>query len=317
VLRRLLAVTAVLIALIAGNVPAVNAAVPTGGDCFKGLCSVDTTIPGGGGGQPGGGGGGNPGGPGAIVVQPGPTTCKKGDVEIECTTSQGVWSNADQCYWQLAPNQATPPPGESADRGAWYKCEVPCAMGPGLCGVTTRWQGQPPAGVNQLTPAQAAGQLFRQFVFQGVSIGIVPKDQPGYQGSVGLPVWMWVNNPSQESYGPWMQSGTFGGIAVTGTAKVTSIDWNMGDGNVVSCANPGTPYVTAYALQPSATCGYVYQKMSKNQPGGKYPVTATSHWEFRWTAAGQTGTNNTTVQSVTQLDIGELQSVNVKNPGQG
>jgi len=151
--------------------------------------------------------------------------------------------------------------------------------------------------------------LLRQFTFKGVPIGIVPEARAGSKGSVGLPVWMWVNGPGQDNYGPWTQSATIGGVAITGTAQVTSIDWNMGDGTVISCANSGTAYQEAFGLAASPTCGHMYTRMSKDQPGGKYTVTATSNWTFNWTAGGQTGTATTTVQNSTQIEIGEMQTV--------
>jgi hypothetical protein len=313
-LKKFSFVTALLLAIAFGVMPAANASVPISGDCTRGACGVDATIPGDPSGtDPGvGGGGGAPGGVGT-VVQPGPTSCQNGDKEVACSSDMGSWSNSDQCYWRLADPQKAPPPGKSPSDGAWYDCTQPPATSgsttPGVAIVSTRWLDQPPPGVNKMTPSQAAAQLLRQFTFQGVPIGIVPEAKPGSMGSVGLPVWMWVATQTQDNYGPWTQSATIGGVAITGTAKVTSIDWAMGDGGVVSCANPGTPYQDGYGVAPSPTCGYIYSRMSKDQPGGKYTVTATSHWTFDWQAAGQAGASNTTVQSNTQLDIGEMQTV--------
>lgn len=272
------------------------------------------------------GGGDNTGGG---VLQPGERKCEatgKGFIggeptirkagPVPCTGEDGTWSDVHQCY--LREVGRTPTVDGSAldpknEIGTYYLCDQKSY---GSAFQAPIWLDVPP-GTPTITPAQAAAELMKRFQFKGVDVGIVPKNQPGFQGSVGLPVWMWVNNPGQDSYGPWTQSDTIQGLAVTATARVTRIDWAMGDGQVVSCANTGTPYVTAYGVQQSPTCGYVYQTMSKNLAGGMYTVTATSHWEFQWAAGGQTGTDTTTAQSVTQIAIGELQSVNVKNPGQG
>lgn len=289
------------------------------GYCTVGIGSGPGTTP------PPAGGGSDTGG----VLDPGPRKCEatgKGFIggeptirkagPVPCTDEGGTWSDAHQCY--LREVGRTPTVDGSAldpknEIGTYYLCDQKSY---GSAFQAPIWLDVPP-GTPTITPAQAAAELMKRFQFKGVDVGIVPKNQPGFQGSVGLPVWMWVNNPGQDSYGPWTQSDTIQGLAVTATARVTRIDWGMGDGQVVSCANTGTPYVTAYGLQQSPTCGYVYQTMSKNLAGGMYTVTATSHWEFQWAAGGQTGTNTTTAQSVTQIAIGELQSVNVKNPGQG
>ena len=316
-LKRLAVSLVLTFAALFGFASTVSAAVPMTG-CARGQCDVDAPIPGSPGGSTGGGGGGGgtgtttPGGT-DVVLQPGPTTCKHGDKEIDCSGDKGSWSNSDQCYWRLATPQKAPPAGKSAGDGAWYDCTtVPANAGsdsPGVSTVSTRWLDQPPAGVTRITPSQAAAQLLRQFTFQGVPIGIVPEAAAGSKGSVGLPVWMWVNGANQTNYGPWTQSATIGGVAITGTARVTSIQWDMGDGTVVSCGNPGTPYQDGYGLAASPTCGHIYSRMSKDQPGGKYTVTATSNWAFDWQADGQTGSETTTVQSNTQLEIGEMQTV--------
>lgn len=287
------------------GVPAAQAVQPMSGGCTNNRCDVDVDVPG----ATPGPGDSKPGGV-DVVLQPGPTECKQGDKEVECTSDKGSWSNADECYWRLADPQKAPPGGKTAGDGAWYECTRPLGGQLGLDAISsTRWLDQPPPGVVAITPAQAAAQLLRQFVFQGVPIGIAPEAKAGSKGSVGLPVWMWVSAPSQQTYGPWAQSATIGGVAITGTAHVTSIDWNMGDGTVISCANAGTAYQEGFGLSPSPTCGHMYTRMSKDQPGGKYTVTATSNWTFDWTAGGQTGTATATAQNSTQIEIGEMQTV--------
>ncbi|AFR34598.1 hypothetical protein ARUE_113p00900 (plasmid) [Arthrobacter sp. Rue61a] len=298
-----------------------------------GACVVSVGT-GGGSTEPTPGGGGNTGG---SVGDPGPRQCSATGTGVlgsqktirkagplPCVNNRGaIWDDAHQCYMSEYRGEPGHPEGEiwnngslvepKNDIGTYYGCDGASYVDAAQVPI---WLDVPP-GTPTITPAQAAAELMKRFQFKGVDVGIVPKNQPGFQGSVGLPVWMWVNNPGQDSYGPWTQSDTIQGLAVTATARVTRIDWGMGDGQVVSCANIGTPYVTAYGLQQSPTCGYVYQTMSKSLAGGMYTVTATSHWEFQWAAGGQTGTDTTTAQSVTQIAIGELQSVNVKNPGQG
>ncbi|MEA5457303.1 hypothetical protein SPF06_21510 [Sinomonas sp. JGH33] len=251
------------------------------------------------------------------VVQPGPTSCQDSSgKDVACSNPDlGVWSNTDQCYWKLADPQKAPPPGKTVSDGAWYQCagNPTSSNDPfqrvGIASSTQVWLDKPPAGVTQMTPGLAAVELLKRFVFQPIPIGIVPKPDAGSKGSVGLPVWLWVQGPSQQNFGPWAQSATIGGVAISGTAKVTSIDWDLGDGSTITCFSQGTPYQESFGVTPSPDCGHIYSRMSTDQPGGKYTVTARANWTFTWQAAGQTGTNTTSVQSQTQIAIGEMQTV--------
>ncbi len=68
-----------------------------------------------------------------------------------------------------------------------------------------------PPGINRYTPAQAAAALARTFVLSPIEIGMAPElkvhsDDPAgtapYRRTwVGIPVWLWVNNPTPSSWG--------------------------------------------------------------------------------------------------------------------
>ena len=122
------------------------------------------------------------------------------------------------------------------------------------------------------------------------NIGIVPESGPNRVGLVGLPVWMWVDSPTDDTFGPITASASEGPVWVSATASVSSIVWNMGDGTKVTCTGKGTPYADHYGKQDSPTCGHRYAKMSTDQPEGAYQVTAASHWVVEWTGGGQSGT---------------------------
>ncbi|WP_243400220.1 hypothetical protein [Arthrobacter glacialis] len=163
-----------------------------------------------------------------------------------------------------------------------------------------------------LTPAQAAAALVKTFNLEGVAIGSTTKASG--KGAVGLPVWLWVENQTPLSFGPYVQSATLGGVTVTATAKVANIAYSMGDGQTVVCANAGTPYVKGYGNTDSPTCGHRYSQMSPGDGAQPYGVTAMSNWEVVWTSTGGGGgVIGTTTQSQTQIRVGELQTVNV-NP---
>jgi hypothetical protein len=279
----------------------------------QGECDIEITQPGG----DGSSGNADP----VTGLTPGPSKCvTSGEKprEIPCSRNGGYWSPADSCYMSLADPQPAPPSGADAGKGAWYVCD-PCtpAVGSGntgdnpLCGVKVQtWRDTPPPGVNRLTPAQAAAALVASFQLKGIEIGKTPSD--GRKGAVGLPVWLWVKNPGQLTWGPYTRSATLGGVTVSATASVRSVTWQMGDGESVTCGGPGTPYVKGMT-GPSPTCGYKYALMSPGKGTQPYTITATSNWDVEWNAGGQGGVINTQTQATAQSVIGELQTV-IVNP---
>ena len=153
------------------------------------------------------------------------------------------------------------------------------------------------------------------FQLRGIDIGMAPDVNAAWghrRSYVGVPVWMWVQNPQPLTWGPYTETATLGGQTITATAQVTGIRWNMGDGREVVCGSTGTAYSVGYGLSDSPTCGHRYDRTSQSQPGDRYTVTATSQWAVTWTSvAGANGTVNLTTSSSTQLEINEIQSVNV------
>lgn len=122
-------------------------------------------------------------------------------------------------------------------------------------------------------------------------------------GAVGVPVWLWT-----QPWNPQAATAAAGGIAVTVTAKITDVTWSMGDGHTVTCAGPGTAFAESMGFRDSPDCGYRYSQPSRNQPGGKYPLTATATWAVQWTGAFTAATTITTASTV-QVAIGEYQSL--------
>jgi hypothetical protein len=302
------------------------AAAPPTQDCDDGVvitCGVGVGTPGGGGGgtQPEPGNpNGNDGAP--VDFTPGPTTCKFGDEEVPCSTPDGWYSNNSKCvgYVKVQDPQTTPPSGKNAAVGAWYACTTYCPPG-NTCYGATFWSDTPPAGIVTYTPAQAAALLVKRFQLRGIDIGMAPESKihaddpagtaPYRRTWVGIPVWLWANNPEPLNYGPYTETATLGGVTVTATAKVSSVTWSSGDGQKVTCA-AGTPFDAAEmkdkAAQDSPTCGFRYQKTSGD---GTFTVTATSHWTVSWTGGGTEGTIAVRdTSSTATVRVGELQSVN-------
>ena len=143
---------------------------------------------------------------------------------------------------------------------------------PGLAG------GLPAAG----TLAQLAR---RSLILPPPAIASSPP--PGVLQLVDLPVWLWVN---PAIWAPRSATAAVPGERVTVTAAPVAVTWRMGDGSVVVCHGPGTPYTSRYrAASPSPDCGHTYRRSSAGQAGGAYHVTAAITWNITWQAADGTG----------------------------
>ncbi|WP_261386603.1 ATP/GTP-binding protein [Streptomyces sp. BK340] len=167
------------------------------------------------------------------------------------------------------------------------------------------WAAEAPA-VN-VDPEQLAREAVDRMLLTGPDIA---SPTPTGRYLVGMPVWMWANQ-GPTTYGPNTASASLAGVTVTATAKVTRIDWAMGDGGTVTCQGPGTKYVASYGKQDSPTCGHTYTRTSASRHGGKYTVAATAIWTVDWQVndGGETGQFTEVRQSQEQVAVGELQVV--------
>ncbi|MGB8384434.1 MAG: hypothetical protein WCG47_24895, partial [Dermatophilaceae bacterium] len=84
-------------------------------------------------------------------------------------------------------------------------------------------------------PRQLAQQAVASMNLSAITIGLVPEPEEGAVGLVGMPNWMWVENPSENTWGPITRSASAAGWTVTATGRVSQVEWSMGDGQVVSC----------------------------------------------------------------------------------
>lgn len=272
---------------------------PDGGDCY--VVVENPGEPG----SPGDPGGGNGGGGSSTVCEgvPWPGCYKPG---------LGWYNPEDECFWELAdPQPPTGDPiwqGNAPGDGSVY---VAACGWPGLTGFTQFWRATPPPGFGGLpTPAELAVQAVNQLPIRGPNIGIAPDDSPGSAGLVGLPVWLWTP-VTAATWGPASATASVPGLSVTATATAEKITWNMGDGNSVTCHNPGTEYKASFGRATSPTCGYDqgYQVSSSTRPGGRYTVTGVTTWQVTWVGGGQSGDLTVTRTSSTTIAIEELQVV--------
>lgn len=289
---------------------ALPAAADGEGECLRGTCEIIVTDP------------GAPSEPEAgDDTTPVGDTGGRGSDDGEDSGNSGEGSDdgdAEEggpsvCQWSLQEPQDAPPAGKTAADGAWYECAReldllrPDDGGGGGTVTTVEWLDAPPEELETMTPQQAAQVLMASFTLKGIDPGMVPRYDQGNEGTVGMPVWMWVNNTSDSAaWGPFAKSDTIGGLSMSATARADSVTWHMGDGNTVVCHGPGTEYQTSYGNTASPDCGYKY--LSK----GNYEVTAVTNWTVEWTGGGTSGTIPTTTSTTINVPIGQLQAVNIQ-----
>lgn len=153
-----------------------------------------------------------------------------------------------------------------------------------------------------MDPGDAAESIARTLLarlqLKPIQIGWTPT-APGGMGYVGVPTWLWVQNPGRVTWGPATISA--GGVSLT--ARVESVTWNMGNGDEVRCTSKGTAWRKGMGAGPSPTCGYLYQEQ------GRYRVTATAHWVARWSGYGRSGVIPLSLSQERMLEVGEIQVI--------
>jgi hypothetical protein len=213
------------------------------------------------------------------VDEPGPSTCRNNlGQQVACVDGQFGTIGPDGCY--LKP---VAPVGSTAATGSWYErlCAVPGGVN-NFAPASLVADGQGPGAGSS---AALALEAVRELRLPSPVIRANPS--PGAEQMVGVPTWLWVEP------GLWRAvsaTAAVPGESVTATATPRSVRWRTGDGAVVTCAGPGTPYTSA--ADPNAAspdCGHTYLRSSAGQPEDAFEVTATINWDVAWAGGGQQG----------------------------
>ncbi|WP_432891022.1 hypothetical protein ACQPYH_13970 [Kribbella sp. CA-245084] len=241
--------------------------------------------------------------------------CEFNGAAQACTSKLGNWSNGQQCYMR---REEPPPPFTDArwqghtDGSIWA-----CVRQQGYADgehLVTKWvwlPGEPDTVV--IDPVTLAYRAVAEMQLAPPIIRTAPG--AGQIGLVNMPVWLWVTK-TENTWGPIERSASVPGLSVTAKAQVTAIDWTLGDGTMIRCEGPGTPYTNAMGVKDSPDCGHRYKMTSRQLPNCKYPVAATAQWKITWeSTGGDNGEIDLTQRAATQLRIGEAVPVLVDPDG--
>ncbi|MFL6110684.1 MAG: hypothetical protein ACJ786_04960 [Catenulispora sp.] len=174
--------------------------------------------------------------------------------------------------------------GGTAAAASWYErlCAVPGGVN-SFAPASLVADGQGPGGG---APALLALEAARELRLPSPVIRANPS--PEAEQMVGVPTWLWVDPSIWRSVSA---TAAVPGESVTATATPRSVVWRTGDGAVVSCAGPGTPYTSpADPNSPSPDCGHTYLRSSAGRPEDAFRVAATINWDVAWAGGGQQGT---------------------------
>lgn len=136
------------------------------------------------------------------------------------------------------------------------------------------------------------------------AMGSAPCAGAGCKGTVGVPVWFWLEGNQWRTYS---DSASAGDLTVSVSAKPSKLVWSLGDGQSVTCTSAGTPYTSSMGWASSPDCGLPngYTK------AGNYTATATITYDVTF-GGDATGSTTVTRTSTEQVTVGEYQAVTSK-----
>jgi len=224
---------------------------------------------------------------------------------------EGWWSSSRHCYMFETDALPTDPFFQSisggATNGKLYFCQLPDPIAGPSPYVWAENPPEPADGVYIELTARAVQTLN----LHGITVGMTPpvaQTDPNAIGLVGAPTWLWVKDPTAQTWGPAAASSSSNSLTVSVSAMSKKVTWDVGDGTPpIICYSAGTAWQPGYGTQPSPDCG----RPSGYQQSGTYPVSAKTHWVIDWSSnngkSGQVAMDLTTTTTVT---IAEAQVIN-------
>ena len=149
-------------------------------------------------------------------------------------------------------------------------------------------------------PAVLAAQAVARLSVPAPSIMISPHPSDNQWGvsAVGLPLWVWADDP-----GPLTSTVTEQGINIVMQANRGSVQFDWGDATSSVCNQMRPRPANLDPLTPSPDCGHTYLHR------GDYTITATAGWAVTWQALGQSGTLPLSSSATSAIPVREFQSL--------
>ncbi|MBW3662713.1 MAG: hypothetical protein KY469_06410 [Actinobacteria bacterium] len=208
------------------------------------------------------------------------------DVGAEDRTTNGGGSSGADCTWTRI-DPADLPAGsdilpilerDGNQEYDWYVRECPLPDGTVVRDLIPVPREAPP-----VDPTQLRDRAVSRLELPAPQLAMNPPQEQ----VVRIESWLWIDDEVWQQHS---RSASAGGVTATVTATPVRVVWDLGNGDTVTCAGPGTPYDPALPEAEQTTdCSYTYGHSSAAQPNGTYLVTATVEWEVGWTVTGAAG----------------------------
>ena len=238
--------------------------------------------------------------------------------EAQVTANQQTSSGGSQAQPQPGYDAAAPDAGSSGTN-PWAKYtlvtntsggqQLCLTVNAGLAGGPSRVQvcydvavplAAPDGTMVAVDPGVLAAQAVARLSVPAPAIMISPhpSDNQWQVSAVGLPLWVWADDP-----GPVTSTVTEQGINIVMQANRGSVQFDWGDATSSVCNQMRPRPANLDPLTPSPDCGHTYLRR------GDYTITATAGWAVTWQALGQSGTLPLSSSATSAIPVREFQSL--------
>ena len=215
----------------------------------------------------------------ASAASGGGSGCARRDgTPVACQVKDwGSWTSAHQCWGHPVDVPAKDPAWQGHSDGAVWMCTM---ITDGVAPPTLWWV--PPGGAPAPLPdpGQLAQQALGQLRLETAEVHTAPQDP--LASIVGVEVWMWVPPAQWRTLTKTVRAGA---TSVTVRATPDHAKWDMGP-SVRTCFGPGREWRKGMSDESRTDCGFTYIDTSKDQPGGKFGLSAQIAYQVDWICAG-------------------------------
>jgi hypothetical protein len=141
-------------------------------------------------------------------------------------------------------------------------------------------------------------------VFPG---GLEDPAYPDASGAVGMPVWLWADDPGPGVASKLVKNTELRGHNIRIKVSLSKVVYDMGNGDTVTCGL-GTEPFRVRAPRPSPTCPYSYMEK------GRYTVSADTVFNVEWSSGSRQGVFPFTLTRSGVYNVAEIQVVAVPGP---